>query len=192
MSPRRALMTLTVLGLAVTALPAQAARTPAKVCNLVSDSDSDATWLAPVKSPAVEITGVDMASGPKNVTLVLKLKSTSFALTDPAKYMTATWSIGFTIGADAYATHRHTSNTGDVVDDSMTRNNDKLGTPKPVVDATTITYTIPRSWIGQLTKKGQVFKDLRATTGMMLASTDNAIGTGTKYVDKTPSCVKTS
>jgi hypothetical protein len=194
MLPRRAPLVLTALGLAAAALPAQAAaRPPAKVCNLVSDPDNDSGWLvSAVKSPTIEIVGVDMASGKKNVTLVLKLKSTSFETTDPVKFMTATWSVGFTVGAESYSTHRHTSYTGDVVEDSMTRNNVKIGTPTVAVDATTITYTFPRTWVPSLAHPKQVFKDLRATTAMLLASSDTAWTQGVKYNDRAASCVKTS
>ena len=191
---RRAVLTLTVLGLALTALPAQAVRPPAKVCNLVPDSPTDGGWepFPTLYSPTTEITAVDMASGARNVSLVLKLKSTAFQQTDLVKYMTATWSVAFTLGPDTFATHRHTSYTGEVVEDSMTRNSDKLGKPTVTVDATSITWTFPRSWIPQLSKSKQVFKDLRGSTSMLLATADSAFVNGMKYNDKTPSCIKVS
>lgn len=192
MSRRSAALILAAVAVAATGAPALAAKAPAKLCQLIPDSGTDSGWAnqPAVTTPQVEITSVDVATGPKTLVGVLRLKSATFGNPDPAAHYYVQWSLAFRIGSSQYQFHRHMDATGAVMNDAMTQNNSAIATPTVTVDATSITWTVPRSVVPELKKTKQLLTDIHAATGMLAASTDTASKDGVKYPDKTPSCVK--
>jgi hypothetical protein len=199
-------MRRTVLTLCAVALLAPAASTPAvaktkpkpppkPVCNLIVD-DPGGTGGSYKGSPALDVTGADLASGKKTVKVVVRVATTNMD--------NDTWAA---VGYEWFMSWRM-NGTEFAVDLRRTFDSDELGWTykarfrvgttytdwpadwkKVTIDPKSYTWVLPRTAIPFLKKPKQVFYDLQAGSQSFGGNVDQA-STLTKYVDQTPSCLK--
>src|SRR5687767_11555928 len=109
-------VTILAAALAVTLAPAAAHAKP--VCYLVQDKAAD-TGLglpaSPVRTPAHDITSLDVATGKKTLMGVMRVTSTAVA-DDPAAKIGMYWKIDFRIGDVAHSFKRTLGQNGTFTD----------------------------------------------------------------------------
>jgi hypothetical protein len=197
---RHALGTALVLGLVAGAVhsPAIAAvKKPKPLCKIITDESGDGSSrsVGLISSPALDILSADIATGKKTVVAVLRVATTDVK-SDTWIRLGYRWSLSFNIQGINYAFQRQT--TTDKVSGAVTYSDTyTVGTnagPMPAgsvtkMDATSYTWTIPRSAVPGLKKPRQVLNDLQTISYVNGGNADQA-ATATKYPDQYPSCVK--
>ncbi|HWL36147.1 MAG TPA: hypothetical protein VNQ77_08120 [Frankiaceae bacterium] len=178
---------------ALAALLALTVASPASAagCPLVADPAGDAGYgiVATPLTPALDIVGLDVASGDSAV--VVRMSVLSFGL-DPSSLGWSEWSAGWYLGGRHYGVRaRHTTGYAGVSAEFDAGNGQP--TPIPVsVDtaAGTLTWTVPRAWLPELATPGATFGTIRGITGeAFTAVRDFADGGATTYTDRSPGCV---
>lgn len=168
------------------AASATAGAAPKPVCNILTDASGDS-------SPnALDITSADIATGKTQVVGVVRVKSMQTE-SEPTRLLGLKWTLAYQIaGTDYSFAMERTSNGLTSTDTASSMVAGETGpVPTLKVDATSITWTIPRSVVASLKKPKQLVGSIAAMSYLMRGSRDTAI-TSTKYPDLTPSCVKAS
>jgi hypothetical protein len=181
-----------VIGCAVVA--ALAAGSPAvaakQVCHQITDGKGDGhpSNLSIATSNALDIVGGDIATGKKSIVGVLRLASTDAS--DPMSAFGETWSLNFTVQNKTY-NFRRTRVAGTTEEYRYAFNGSSVELTSHSETATEIKWVIPRSAVEALKKPKAVFESISATSSWFVTNADAAAAkTGTRYVDKTPSCLK--
>lgn len=175
--------------LATVVQPAVAAK-PKPVCHLVVDPKGDGhaqTGGQVLASPALDITGADVATGKKQIVAVLRLATTSTAtVTDPVAALGMQWSVHFKVRGTTYSFERRR-----VAGAEPSYRYEFNGQPVPAKEtATEVRFTADRARIPDLGKyKNLVVEGIAATSGVFVTNAD-AASTTKKYKDLTPSCLK--
>ena len=187
-----------VLGVAFAALLVPATGSFAKTaCNLVSDKANDSGLFVPagpVRTPAHDITSVDVATGKKTLVVVMRLTTTALA-GDPAASGGITWDVKFTIGGVGHQFTRKIAQNGTITDTAL-QNNAAIAGLVVKMDGKTVTFTVPRNNVPKLKAKNAVLTGFFASTqsGAPGASydyaPDNARGSSATYIDRQASCVR--
>lgn len=191
----RNLCAATAFGVLATISPPAHALT----CNALTDVEGDGVhqgeaslprqvqpykpWV--LNSSALDLLSADLATGPTTVVGVLRLKTTNLD-GDPLAPLGMRWVFGFEVGGANYNFdlyrgpdgQRHGMRTGNTV----------LSPPTVSVDATTITWTAPRSAFATLTT-GATFDQMYAGSFLFGGNADVMTGGSRTYVDLDPSCV---
>jgi hypothetical protein len=196
MQPRRLVLAALVLpALAVT--PASAANKPKpkpKVsCNLVKDAEGDGTVLG-LSSPALDILSADISSGPTEVTAILRLKSGAVE-NDPYLTGGAIWNFNVTVDDIKYS---FTATWPTIVTPNRQLSGGlTAGSSRSQPEATfrrvgnDFLWTVGRAAIPGLKKAKQFILVTGASSGADSTGADGASAQpGTKYADKSPSCLK--
>lgn len=199
---RRSLLTITLASLAalpvvlVTAAPANAKHKtpPAPVCPMLSDATGDSrTFGLPAYSPTVDIVSADIASGPTNVHVQLRLASIE---DDLAADMAPRWDVAWSINNTDYMVQlRQVLVFGTYVGEFYVEQV-SAGPVAFTVDLATdtITWTIPRTLLPDLATPGGTFTQVKSVTWTLPSagrSADSATTTET-YVDQTVGCISAS
>jgi hypothetical protein len=199
---RAALCLVAISALAVSAAPASAAKAkpkpkpaPKPICNLLSDPRDDAAWdvAPPVTSPALDILGADVATGP--TTLVARLRVADPNIKFPSdKYgaLGYVWRLGFysTLGTAYSFELSRTTITGT---DHYQATVDGVNVPVTFqVVSDGFQWTIKRTSSPKLAKKGNVFRLLSANSNVLSATADTTDLNKATYPDRALSCVKAS
>lgn len=176
-----------VVSLGAVAAPALAAKPP--VCKLLLDNKGDGypqpTGPA-VKSPALDITSADVATGKTQVVAVLRLATTD-AGSDPLSIAGMEWSVNFVARGTSYSfQRRYAGGVGSQYRYEL--NGSNVGVTGNQ-NKTEIRWTAPRSRVPELKKANTVFDTIAATSRWFTFNAD-AGGTSKKYADRTPSCLK--
>lgn len=193
MRSRRIVLCTIAVGLVTTSASALAA--PVKpVCQLVKDVEGDGrSQGVPVfQSKALDILSADVASGKNTVVGTIRLKTTQTS-GDSMAALGMRWSLAFQIAGTDYSftMQRAWSATGASSDSASSRMAGEGGpTPTLKVDATSITWTVPRSAFASLKKPKMAFSSIAAGSNIFGGNADSAIGGQVKYTDLTPSCLK--
>ncbi|HWL34842.1 MAG TPA: hypothetical protein VNQ77_01490 [Frankiaceae bacterium] len=181
---------------AVTALLALPGAASAATCNLVTDKANDAYVGHPaagVSSKPLDIRSLDVATGKKTLVVVLRVATTKSA-DDPATAAGMAWDVSFKIAGADYRFSRRVGPGGNVVSEGGNGNGSAVSGVKVAVSGTSITWTVPRSAIPKLKKRGAVFTHFfggTTTTGLGYDQAPNGgVVSPARYVDGTKSCVK--
>lgn len=182
---RSAFCATATLGLVLVASPAHAST----YCNLVVDAVGDGqSGLVPVlKSDALDLVSGDVASGATTVVGVLRLVGTD-TTNDPIAALGLQWALGFDVDGVRYAFRLRqaggisTTQTADLVGPSGT------SAVTFTVDATSITWTAPRTAFPELATPGASFSHLVGISSVFGGSADTMAST-TAYPDQAASCV---
>jgi hypothetical protein len=179
---------------ALLALPGAASA--ATSCNLVTDKAGDGYVghpLGGVSSKALDIRGVDVATGKKTLVVVLRMATTKTA-DDPATAAGMAWDVSFKIAGTDHRFSRRVGPGGTVVSEGGSTNGTTLSGVKVAVSGTVITWTVPRSAVAALKKRGAAFTHFFGATTATGLGYDQAPNGGVvspaRYVDGTRSCVK--
>lgn len=189
--------TRSLLSVAVAALLAlPGAASAATACNLVTDKAGDAYIghsLGGVSSKPLDIRGIDVATGTKTLVVVLRMTTTKTA-DDPATAAGMAWDVSFKIAGADHRFSRRVGPGGNVVSEGGTANGGALSGVKVTVSGTSITWTVPRSAIAKLKKRGAAFTHFFAGTTATGLGYDQAPNGGVvspaRYTDGTRSCVR--
>jgi hypothetical protein len=179
---------------ALLALPGAASA--ATSCNLVTDKAGDGYVGHPaagVDAKSLDIRSLDVATGKKTLVVVLRVATTK-AADDPATALGMAWDVSFKIGKADYRFSRRVGPGGNVVSEGATTNGATLSGVKVTVTGTTITWTVPRSSVAALGKRGAAFTSFFGGTTATGLGYDQAPNGGVvspaRYVDGTRSCVR--
>lgn len=177
------------------ALPAHALP---KTCNLLSDPADDTYFVAREanqKSAALDVRSVDLATGRSKIVVVMRLGST--ASTDNALVNGGNWSVDVHF-KNSKSQHTFTKNMkrpseGGAVTYGFRLDGNNIAGVVGTTDATSITWTLPKSAIPSLRKPKAVVTEMFAST-LGLMTHDYAPDGGSfgpvKYQDQQPSCVR--
>lgn len=175
--------------LATVVQPAVAAKAkPKPVCHLVVDDKGDGraqTGGQVLSSPALDITGADVATGKKQIVAVLRLATTKTE-GDPVAALGMKWSVHFKVRGTTYSFERRRVAGADQVYRYEFNGQPVDGKEFP----TEVRFTADRARIPDLGKyKNLVVEGIAATSGVFVTNAD-AASTTKKYKDLTPSCLK--
>jgi hypothetical protein len=191
---RRALLCGLAIGLVATTGANAASRPkPKTLCNMLSDPSGDGKWKnAPqvVTSPALDVTGGDVATGPKTLVAVMRVTTTDTSSDNFAKTLGYWWKFSAVAGGTRYLftvrrsigptpTETWTATVGDV--------------DVPFTHSTTPTsfiWTVKRSDVKAMSRPRQVWMNFTGTSNAMSSTADDADTRTTRYPDRAPSCVK--
>lgn len=170
-------------------VPASSAH--AVTCPLLTDRAGDGTVqiVGVVSSPKLDIVSADIASGATTVAVALRLAE--WPAVDPVTLKEARWQVFWMINNSTYrAGYRTTGST------TLHVNDVSRGPVTAVVNeaAATITWTIPRGLLPDLSTAGQTFREIHAFSWVDLGTILNADTANTTqvYVDKAPGCIPAS
>lgn len=195
---RTALLFTAAIGLvstSTTGVVFAAAPKPKPLCKLIVDAEGDGRSVAvnAISSPSLDIVSGDVATGKKNIVGVLRLKTTDTS--DLAPKLGARWVLLFTVSGTKYTLTRSlSSGTNGQFTWGMTAGGENVDVSKiapPKVDATSITWTVPRSTVSGLKKSKQKLDELAGSTKVGGTNADSA-PSDKFYPDLHPSCVKAS
>lgn len=190
MNIRLAIVCAVVAPLAVAAPHAGAAakRKPPTLCNLLVDDKGDGhaqTGGVLLSSPALDITGADVASGKKTVVGVLRIAALKTS-NDPGTILGATWNLNFTVRGTTYNFQRHRAGgTAGTYDYSFTGG----VTPTVKESGNEVWFTVARSAIPELKKPKPVFETISVSSTTFVTNADAGSTTKT-YPDLAPSCLR--
>lgn len=190
MRPRSVLAGCAALALTGELSPAVAApKKPAPVCHLLTDAKDDGyaqAGGAVLRSPAMDIHGADVATGKRDVVVVLRLATTESA-NDPAAVLGMRWNVNFKVRGTQYSfERRRMAGADDVYVYGAPGSSDQV---KVAETKTEVRWTVPRAAIPELKKPRSVLENLAATNTVFTFNGDAATSPK-KYVDLTPSCLR--
>lgn len=144
-------------------------------------------------SPLLDLLSGDFASDPSTVVGVLRLKSTDLDA-DPLALLGMKWILTFRIGSSHYAfwTNRDTGGPAWTLNGTFGVSGPYTGPPPTVtVDATSITWSAPRSGFAELATPGSVFDEFVGTSYLFGGNADtmHAQPEDATYVDGDPGCI---
>jgi hypothetical protein len=187
---RRLALAALVLGLAAPAAPALAA---AKPCKQVSDDEGDGSAMG-VKSPVLDVLSADVSSGKTMVTAILRLKSADVE-NDNVTKLGGSWDFNVTVGGIKYVFFARWpgiyGGTTPKLDGGLTAGNNE-STPKATFQrkGNTFVWTVSRKAIAALKRPRTYMYPTSASSGALSTGGDSAFSKpGTKYLDKSPSCL---
>jgi hypothetical protein len=193
MQLRRLALAALALGALLPAVPASAAKP--KPCKQVTDEEGDGRINpAGLSSPALDILSADISSGPKEVTAILRLKSTAIE-SDNLLAGGALWNFNVTAGGVKYSFYARWSSavtiSPRVLAGGLTAGSNPsnpLATFKKV--GTTFVWTVSRAAFPSLKKPKAYILVTGASSGADSLSADSASAKpDTKYLDKTVTCL---
>ena len=186
---------LAVLGTAATVLLAPLTAHAGPVCNLVTDPANDTGLGAPqspVRTPAHDITSIDVATGKKTLVVVMRLTSTKIT-DDPAASNGMNWQVQFKIGTVSHVFKRAVTRDG-AFTDTATQDGKAIAGLVVKADAKSITWTVPRTNVPKLKGKNVMlaqFYSATASTGLSYDyAPDGARPSDKTYMDRTQSCLR--
>jgi hypothetical protein len=184
---------------------------PKPVCMLLTDATGDGTTMGAVPSRgALDIVSADLATGSRNVVVVLRLASLASdpTLTTGVSY-TVSWGAGGVGQTVLLLQYSDGTRVSSFDPDTAFGKNDGEGAVPFLVDAatSTVTWTIPRKANPVLAKRGVKFGSFEATatpsfnvstasaTPVSFTSSASVLSgddaqSGKTYTDLAPSCVK--
>lgn len=189
----RAVLALSLLALTVATPVATAASAPKKVCNLVRDGKGDGVYFATPNSRPLDVVTADIATGVKNVTVIVRLDSLQ---SDTWTQQGAQYKVNFTAGGVNQYLRVQRSALGDNFDygDQTGPNAGtvSLGEAFGNIDEAkgTVTMFAPKTAFKGV--KGGTITAIVArsyfSTVAAYSPADEALSTA-KYKDRTPSCL---
>ena len=192
MQLRRLALAALVLG----ALPLTAANAAkALPCKQISDIEGDG-HTAGVSSAALDLLSADISTGPKEITATLRLKSSAVE-SDNALVGGAIWNFNVTAGGIKYTFSAQWPSIFTVgerkLEGDLTAGSNPSNPPATFKRVgNDFLWTVPRAAMPVLKKSKQFIEITSATSGAnSLGGSDSAFAkTGTKYLDKTPTCLR--
>lgn len=183
------------LGLVASASPAATAATkkkkpPKPLCFLLTDVEGDgrSTIMPGVEGPELDILGGDVATGPKTLVAMLRVKSTTGGT--PWSKLGNSVSMTMNIRGTVYSFQRRRAfGMDEKYTYSFSGGSQFL--KSTAVTPTTITWTVDRAGIPELKKLNTVITGLAASSQPFTSNADGA-GSNKSYPDKHPSCVRAS
>ena len=195
MSLRRVALAALAASVAVPGIPAEAAKKKPLPCKQILDDEGDGA-INPtlLESAALDILSADLSSGPKEVTAVLRLKSTKVE-DDNALRGGAIWNFNVVAGGIKYSFYARWPSAVRV-DPPALYGGLTAGSNESTPPATfrrvgdTFVWTVSRAAMPALKKPKQYVTVTSASTGANSLSADEAYAKpNTRYLDKTPTCL---
>lgn len=193
MHARRLALAAVVLGATLPTIPATAAPKKPLPCKQIVDDEGDGTTFG-LRSPALDVLSADISSGPKEVTAIMRLKSTAVE-NDNYLLGGAIWNFNVTAGGIKYSFHA-------VWPTIVTPNRELRGGltagSNPSSPAATFRrvgndfiWTVSRAAIPALKKPKQYIYVTSASSGANSSGGDSAFAKpNTKYLDKSLTCLR--
>lgn len=192
MQTSRVALAAIVLGATLPAVPAMAAKP--LPCKQVTDEEGDGRSLG-LSSPTLDVLSADISTGPREVTAVLRLKSGAVE-SDNVLAGGALWNFNVTAGGIKYtffATYPGVVTLGP----RELKGGLTAGSNPSVPEATfrrvgnDFYWTVSRAAIPALKKAKQYIFVTSATSGANSTGGDSGFAKpNTKYLDKSPSCLR--
>lgn len=195
MQLRRLVLAVLVVGSTAPAVPATAApKAKPLPCKQISDDEGDGQ-VAGLSSPALDVLSADISSGAKEVTATVRLKSGAVE-SDHALAGGAIWNFNVTAGGIKYSFFARWPSAVSV-QPRVLYGGLSAGS-NPSVPAATfrrvgndLVWTVSRAAVPALKKPKQLIYVTSATSGANSLSGDSALAApNTKYLDKTPTCLR--
>jgi hypothetical protein len=193
MHSRRLALVVLVLGALLPTLPATAAAKKPLPCKQIVDDEGDGTTYG-LKSPALDVLSADISSGPKEVTAILRLKSTAIE-NDNYLIGGAIWNFNVTAGGIKYTFNAHWPTI--VTPDRKLTGGLTAGSNTSTPPATftrvgnDFIWTVSRAAVPALKKAKQYIVITSATSGANSSGGDSAFAKpNTKYLDKSLTCLR--
>lgn len=199
MQCRRPVLVAVVLGLALPAVPATAAKAKPKPkplpCKQISDDAGDGR-VNPVglTSDTLDVLSADLSSGPKEVTAILRMKSTAVE-NDHNLAGGASWGFNVTVGGVSYAFYARWPTVVSVaprkLEGGLTVGSSEASPPATFRrEGNNYVWTVPRAAFPALKKPKTYFTITSANSGANSFSADSAFAKpNTRYLDRTLTCL---
>ena len=195
MSLRRVALVALAASVALPGVPAAAAMKKPLPCKQIVDAEGDGTGNPTVlSSPALDVLSADLSTGPKEVTAVLRLKSTKVE-DDNALRGGAIWNFNVVAGGIKYSFYARWPSAVRVEPPALygglTAGSNE-STPKATFRRVgdTFVWTVSRAAMPALKKAKQYVTITTASSGANSLSADEAYAKpNTRYLDKTPTCL---
>jgi hypothetical protein len=184
-------LALSLAGPGTAAMAAKPKPKPKPVCNLITDraGDGHATVAGEVlNSPALDILGGDLASGPKTVVGVLRVTTTN-TTNDNIAALGMRWALNFAVAGKEYSFS--VSKSSGTATPVAKLNGGPGIVPTLKVDAGSYTWSVPRAAFTGLKPKSSVFT-VESASSFVSSFNADAASAMKPYVDQTLSCVKAS
>lgn len=192
MHVRRLVLAALVVGLAAPVAPAVAATRKPPCYQITDDAGDGNVGLA--KSETLDVLSADISSGPKEVTGILRLKSTAVE-NDNVLKLGGSWNLNFTVNKVKYSFYANWNGiyggTTPALTGGMTAGNNKSNPPATFQrKGNNFLWTVPRAAIDGLKKPKTYLYPTNANSGALQQGGDSAFSkVNTKYLDKSPSCL---
>jgi hypothetical protein len=166
---------------------------PKPACNLVTDNSGDGQHRATgLKSSALDIRGVEVATGTKEVVGVITMETTNTANDPYATLFEFSWGMSFSIQGQDYSwTLSRPPGAFGGTDTVRAEMADAGADVKYELKDKTITFTTPRKYFANtlVTKPGKLYlENISAVSYMGDGNADSALGGAAKILDLYPHC----
>ena len=196
MQLRRLTLVALAIGAVLPAVPASAAKPkPKPPCNQILDDEGDGT-IKPinVKSDALDILSADISSGKKEVTAILRLKSTAVE-NDNMLRGGAIWNLNFTVTGVKYSFQATWPSmfrtTPQVLTGKLISGNSESTPPATFTRVgNNFVWTVSRAAVPGLAKAKQfIYVTAASDDADSLSGDDAQAKPNTKYLDKSITCL---
>jgi hypothetical protein len=191
---RRALLCGLAIGLVATSGANAATRPrPKTLCNMLTDVGGDGTWTA-AKSDALDIVGADLATGPKELVAVLRMKTTANDSDPYREVFGFTWQMSTVAGGIRYlfTVRRGIGPAAYIWEVIVGDSTLPAASYTTKINPTSFEWHLKRADVKALARPKLVFGTWSAQTKAFSSSADQAENRTNKYPDRSPSCVKAS
>jgi hypothetical protein len=195
MQLRRLVLAALVLSTTLPVPAAMAAKARPLPCKQIADDEGDG-HTAGMSSAALDILSADISTGAKEITATLRLKSTAVE-NDNALFGGADWSFNVLVGGTKYSFSAQWPSVVSIeprkLSGGLTAGSNVSNPPaKFQVVGNDFLWTVSRAAMPPLKRAKQYIEITSASSGAnSLGGSDSAFAKpGTKYLDKTPTCLR--